>query len=135
VEDQGRVAWVVIALIMERPITIFCDGNQARDILSVDDLLLAIDRIEAARGQVYNMRAGAAIAISIWWEFNRIAEEVLGRPIPDPAFVPASLEDQPVFVGDTAKVRRDFDWALTISALEGIQRLAAWVTKHRALSA
>jgi CDP-paratose 2-epimerase len=139
VEDQGWVAWFVIALIMGRPITIFGDGKQTRDLLYVDDLLrafdLSIDRIETTRGQIYNMGGGPANAISIWWEFKRIAEEVLGRTVPEPAFVPARTGDQPVFVADTAKARHDFGWAPTVSAPEGIQRLAAWVTEHRALFA
>ncbi len=99
VEDQGWVAWFVIALIMGRPITIFGDGKQARDLLYVDDLLrafdLAIDRIETTRGQIYNMGGGPANTISVWWEFKRIAEEVLGRPVPDPAFVPLASVTSP----------------------------------------
>ena len=43
VEDQGWVAWFLIALIMGRPITIFGDGKQLRDLLYVDDLLRAFD--------------------------------------------------------------------------------------------
>ena len=81
------------------------------------------------------MGGGPANAISVWWEFKRIAEEVLGRPVPDPAFVSARIGDQPVFVADTAKARRDFGWAPTVSAPEGIRRLAAWVEEHRALFA
>jgi CDP-paratose 2-epimerase len=139
VEDQGWVAWFVIALIMGRPITIFGDGKQLRDLLYVDDLLrafdLAIDRIEITRGQTYNIGGGPANAISVWWEFKRFAEAVLDRPVPDPAFVPARLGDQPVFIANTTKAQRDFGWAPTISAPEGIRRLAAWVTEHCALFA
>jgi CDP-paratose 2-epimerase len=139
VEDQGWVAWFVIALIMGRPITIFGDGKQLRDLLYVDDLLrafdLSIDQIETTRGQIYNIGGGPANAISVWWEFKPIAEAVLGHPVPDPAFVPARPGDQPVFVSDTAKAARDFGWAPTVSAPEGIRRLAAWVTEHRALFA
>jgi CDP-paratose 2-epimerase len=139
VEDQGWVAWFVIALLMGRPITIFGDGKQLRDVLYVDDLLrafdLAVDQIETTRGQIYNIGGGPTNAISVWWEFKRIAEAVLDRPVPDPAFVPARLGDQPVFIADTTKAQRDFDWAPTVSAPEGIRRLAAWVAEHRALFA
>ena len=39
VEDQGWVAWFVIAAILGRDVTIFGDGKQVRDVLHVDDLL------------------------------------------------------------------------------------------------
>ena len=42
-EDQGWVAWFVIAAITGKPITIYGDGKQVRDILFVDDLLNAYD--------------------------------------------------------------------------------------------
>jgi CDP-paratose 2-epimerase len=139
VEDQGWVAWFVIALMMGRPITIFGDGKQLRDLLYVDDLLrafdLVIDQIETTRGQIYNIGGGPANAISVWWEFKQIAEAVLGHPVPDPAFVPVRPGDQPVFVSDTAKAARDFGWAPAVSVPEGIRRLAARVTEHRALFA
>ncbi len=41
VEDQGWVAWFVIASVLGRPITIYGDGKQVRDLLHVDDLVRA----------------------------------------------------------------------------------------------
>ena len=38
-EDQGWVAWFMIASQLGRPITIYGDGKQVRDILFIDDLL------------------------------------------------------------------------------------------------
>ena len=43
IEDQGWVAWFVIAALTGRPITIYGDGKQVRDVLFVDDLLDAYD--------------------------------------------------------------------------------------------
>jgi len=39
VEDQGWVAWFTIAARLNRPITVYGDGKQVRDILFIDDLL------------------------------------------------------------------------------------------------
>ena len=68
------VAWFVIAAVTGRPITIYGDGKQVRDLLYIDDLLDAFDaaarNIEVAGGQVYNMGGGAGNAISIWQEFK-----------------------------------------------------------------
>ena len=61
-EDQGWLAWMIIAAVTGRPISIYGDGKQVRDVLHVDDLLdvydAAIARIETARGQVYNVGGG-----------------------------------------------------------------------------
>ena len=43
IEDQGWVAWFIIAAVMRRNITIYGDGKQVRDILFVDDLFNAYD--------------------------------------------------------------------------------------------
>ncbi|HEV8308715.1 MAG TPA: SDR family NAD(P)-dependent oxidoreductase, partial [Methylomirabilota bacterium] len=54
VEDQGWVAWFAIAAALGRPITVYGDGKQVRDVLFIDDLIaafrLAAERIEVARG-------------------------------------------------------------------------------------
>ena len=59
VEDQGWVAWFVIAAVNHQSITIYGDGKQVRDILFVEDLLnaydLAIEKIDQAAGKVYNL--------------------------------------------------------------------------------
>ena len=43
VEDQGWVAWFIIAVLSGKPISIYGDGKQVRDILFVDDLCDAYD--------------------------------------------------------------------------------------------
>src|SRR5512140_703703 len=62
VEDQGWVAWFVIAAVTGHPISIYGDGKQVRDLLFVEDLLDAYDaalqRIDKAAGQVYNVGGG-----------------------------------------------------------------------------
>src|SRR5207237_973465 len=42
VEDQGWVAHFVICALLDRPITIYGDGKQVRDVLFVDDLVEAM---------------------------------------------------------------------------------------------
>ena len=43
VEDQGWVAWFAIAALLDRPITVYGDGFQVRDLLHVDDLVAAYE--------------------------------------------------------------------------------------------
>ena len=44
VEDQGWVAWFVIAALTGKPLTIFGDGKQVRDVLFVTDLVQVFDK-------------------------------------------------------------------------------------------
>ena len=57
IEDQGWVAWFVIAAVMGKQITIYGDGKQVRDLLYIDDLMNAYD-LE---------RIGKRIDIQYWW--------------------------------------------------------------------
>src|SRR3989304_7021372 len=69
-EDQGWVAWFVIATLKNKPITIYGDGKQIRDCLYVGDLVRAFDaaihRIETAQGQIFNVRGGAPNTTSLF---------------------------------------------------------------------
>ena len=62
VEDQGWVAWFVIASMLGRDITIFGDGKQVRDVLHVDDLLRAYEAAirapDKVAGQAFNVGGG-----------------------------------------------------------------------------
>jgi CDP-paratose 2-epimerase len=137
VEDQGWVAWFMIAAATGRPITIYGDGKQVRDLLYIDDLLDAYDaavtHIDVAQGQIYNMGGGTENSISIWQEFKPLLEDVLDRSLPDPEFAPARAGDQPVFIADTRKCQRDLGWAPAVPVADGLKRLANWVSANTSL--
>jgi len=69
IEDQGWMAWLMIAAVMDRPIMIYGNGKQVRDMLYVDDLLdiydAAVERIDLVAGQVFNVGGGPENTISI----------------------------------------------------------------------
>lgn len=134
IEDQGWVAWFVIAAVTGRPITIYGDGKQVRDVLFVEDLLDAYDQaiahIDRARGQVYNLGGGPQNTISIWREFGALLEKLLGHPIPV-SYGDWRPGDQRVFYADIRKVERELGWRPRIGVEEGIRRLVHWVQEHR----
>lgn len=137
VEDQGWVAWFVIAAVLGKPLSIYGDGKQVRDLLYIDDLVrayqLAVENIDTTAGQIYNMGGGAENTISVWKEFQPILARVLGRATPDPVFRDWRPGDQKVFFCDTAKAARDFGWQPQVGVEEGIGRLAEWVEANRRL--
>jgi CDP-paratose 2-epimerase len=139
VEDQGWVAWFVIAAVHGKPITIYGNGKQVRDLLHVDDLVqafqMATEQIDVTKGQVYNLGGGPANTLSIWAEFGPLLQELTGREVVPAAWRDWRPGDQPVFVADVSKARREFDWAPQVSVRDGIARLVAWVRANPELFA
>ncbi len=133
VEDQGWVAWFVIAAVTGRPITIYGDGKQVRDLLYIDDLLdlydLAVERIDVAAGQVYNVGGGPSHTLSVWAEFGPLLERLVGHPIPV-SYGDWRPGDQRVYVSDIRKARRELGWEPRVGVEEGIRRLYEWVVGY-----
>ncbi len=135
-EDQGWVAHFVIAAALNRPITIYGDGKQVRDVLFIEDLLnafdLAMEHIDVTAGQVYNIGGGNKSSISIWAEFGELLAELAGHKmqISSSEWRPG---DQKIYVSDTGKAKQDFGWEPKIPIIEGIQRLYCWVAENRHL--
>lgn len=136
VEDQGWLAWFLIASHLGRPLTIYGDGKQVRDLLWVDDLvdlyLAAIDRIEAVAGEVLNVGGGAARTISVWSEFGPRLEALLGRSVPV-SFAPWRPGDQKIYVSDCRKAETLLGWSPRVDVEEGLRRLHEWVAGNEAL--
>jgi CDP-paratose 2-epimerase len=133
IEDQGWVAWFVIAAVLGRPITIYGDGKQVRDVLHVDDLLDAYDavveKIDIAAGQVYNIGGGPENVMSVWVEFGPILEKLLGKKI-DVARGDWRPGDQKVFYADIRKAGRELGWKPKIGVEQGVERLFKWVQEN-----
>jgi CDP-paratose 2-epimerase len=136
IEDQGWVAWFIIAAVTGKPITIYGNGKQVRDVLFVDDLLDAYDaafqRADKVGGQIFNIGGGRSNTISVWTEFQPKLEKLLGRPIPTQTrgWRPG---DQPVFISDIRKASELLGWKPRVSTDMGIKRLFEWVKDNQDL--
>jgi CDP-paratose 2-epimerase len=136
VEDQGWLAWFVIAALTGKPISIYGDGKQVRDVLYVGDLLdvydACLERISEACGQVYNIGGGPQNTISVWTEFAPLLEEFLGRKltIRKDDWRPG---DQRVFVSDIRKAEQELGWKPKVGVKEGLGLLFEWVEANRDL--
>jgi CDP-paratose 2-epimerase len=136
VEDQGWLAWMMIAAVTGRQITIYGDGKQVRDVLHVYDLLngydAAIERIDQVKGRVYNMGGGTRNLLSIWTEFGPILEKLLGKKI-EVARGDWRPGDQRVFYADFSKAREELGWEPKIDLEEGVEMLFEWVKANKDL--
>lgn len=136
VEDQGWVAWFLIAAVTGRPITIYGDGKQVRDVLWVHDLLdlyqMAIERIDVAAGQVYNVGGGPENTLSVWQELGPMLTRLMGREI-EVARDGWRPGDQRIFVADIRKAGQELAWRPRIGKEEGVERLYEWVAANKEL--
>ncbi len=136
VEDQGWVAWFTIAAVTGRPITIYGDGKQVRDVLWVDDLLdlyqVAIDQIDVAAGEVYNVGGGPENVLAVWSDLGPMLEELVGHKIPV-SWDDWRPGDQRIFVADIGKAERELGWRPEVNREEGVRRLYEWVVANRDL--
>ncbi|MDF1515074.1 MAG: GDP-mannose 4,6-dehydratase [Anaerolineae bacterium] len=136
IEDQGWVAWFIIAAVMGHMLTIYGDGKQVRDLLYIEDLLDAYDsavtHIDRCSGQIYNVGGGPANQLSVWREFQPLLEELVGHPISvkKSDWRPG---DQKIFVSNIHKAKQDLGWQPQIDVHTGIRRLHTWVVNHQAL--
>ncbi len=137
IEDQGWVAWFMIAVETGRPLTIYGDGKQVRDLLQVEDLLDAFEaaarNIESTAGMVYNLGGGPGNAVSLI-DVLEFLEQRIGRRI-ERAGAPARAGDQRVYVSDIRRAERDFGWTPKVDWRTGLKLLHGWVADNRRLFA
>jgi CDP-paratose 2-epimerase len=135
VEDQGWVAWFVIAAVLGRPITLFGDGKQVRDILFIDDLVtayeLAWENIDHTSGQVYNIGGGPDNAVSLLDLIAYLREQV--DPSLFVSYAPWRPGDQRVYISDITRAKVDFGWQPQVNWVTGVRNLVRWVKKNKAL--
>ena len=131
-EDQGWIAWFMIASLLGEPITIFGEGKQVRDALHVDDLLdayeLAFQNREKVSGRAYNIGGGPENTLSVLELVSKI-ETLTGLPI-SPGYGPRRPSDQNIFVSDLTAAGRDLLWSPTISVEVGLESLFHWIKEN-----
>jgi CDP-paratose 2-epimerase len=134
-EDQAWISHFIVSLILGRPITIYGDGKQVRDILYINDLCrvfdLAAKRIEKIRGEVYNVGGGPQNTYSLL-ELIDYLEQIAGKKfsISYDYWRPA---DQRIYYSNISKAKRDFRWFPRISKETGVKLLYDWTLKNRRL--
>jgi CDP-paratose 2-epimerase len=135
IEDQGWVAWFTIAAILGKTITIYGDGKQIRDVLHVDDLILAYEAAirnqDAASGQAFNIGGGPANTMSLLELLAYLEEELqIKIPLQWDRWRPG---DQPVFVCNVNKAQQKLGWRPQIPVRVGVKALSAWVEDNTEL--
>jgi CDP-paratose 2-epimerase len=135
-EDQGWVAHFLRAARAGRPITIYGDGAQVRDILFVDDLvdamLLAVEDVDdGIAGNAFNIGGGPENTVSLL-ELIDMIEELDDESV-DVLWDAERAGDQRWYVSDTGKFREATGWRPRVGPAEGVEALAEWLASSRPL--
>jgi|SRR5271166_221695 len=132
-EDQGWIAWFLIAAELGLPLTIYGDGKQVRDVLYIDDLLDAFDaavaRIAIASGSIYNVGGGTSNAISLL-ELIEFVSKRRAEPL-SYALAATRPGDQRIYVSDVRRIESDLNWKPRVGWQEGVGIVQEWVRAHR----
>jgi CDP-paratose 2-epimerase len=131
-EDQGWVAHFMRCALDGRPVTVYGDGKQVRDVLFVEDLVDALEcartRIETLQGRAFNMGGGAANTISLLELLDHI-ERITGAPLPT-SYAGWRIGDQRFYVSCTESFAEATGWKPSTGVEAGLERLHDWLQRH-----
>jgi nucleoside-diphosphate-sugar epimerase len=120
--DMGYYRFID-ALLRERPIVVYGDGQQVRGNTYVSDCVAAtVAAMEARPGELYNIGGGETATV---WEILRKLEALAGRR----AVIrqePARAGDQRYTFADTTKLRGHLGWESKTNLDDGLAQQWAW---------
>lgn len=129
-EDQGWVAHFVHSILNGRPLTIYGDGTQVRDLLDARDLSalyeLAIEKIDQTRGEIYNVGGGPGNQRNLLEVIEQIGE--LTNTKPRYTFAGWREGDQAYYVSDIGKAKQDLGWTPQVPFDQGLNDLIKWAS-------
>ena len=129
IEDQGWVAWFLIAGLFKHPVQIYGNGKQVRDLLYVDDLVScyerAIEKIDTVSGHIFNLGGGHRNTLSLI-EFLDLLKQEHGIEL-SYTFAETRPGDQPIFISDNTAAMQTLGWQPQTDVRSGIGNLVAWL--------
>jgi CDP-paratose 2-epimerase len=133
--DQGWIGWFCQKALETRegrlnvPFTISGTGKQVRDVLHADDMKslykAALDYMDVARGQVFNIGGGQKNSLSLIELFDLLEKLVQKQLVYTKN--PVRESDQRLFVANIAKAQKILNWVPMVSAKAGVARMMQWV--------
>lgn len=134
-EDQGWVAHFLIQALKGKPITLYGDGKQVRDILFVEDLvdafMLAQENMDTISGHAFNMGGGVHNTVSLLELIDMIGD-ITGEK-PEVFYEAWRPSDQKYYVSDFSRFSAATGWMPRYGTHEGVTRLCRWLQEHAGL--
>ena len=127
-EDQGWVAHFLYSALNERPLKIYGDGFQVRDVLCVEDLMNAFDAVrsnlDTTAGQVYNVGGGPENSVSLLELIEHI-QKLTGRPVRY-QIEPPRPGDQLLYITDFSKLKQHTGWHPRMNVRQTLAAIHDW---------
>ncbi|MEK7203820.1 MAG: NAD-dependent epimerase/dehydratase family protein [Patescibacteria group bacterium] len=128
--DQGWLSYFIMQKLKNKPVTIFGNGKQVRDMLYVSDVidLLLLEGSKfisspvSMRSEVFTVGGGYNNTISLL--------ELCSKLKIKPKFSDWRPADQKVFYCDTTKAKKVLGWAPKVSVDDGLSKLYKWTEKN-----
>ena len=129
-EDQGWVAWFIIAALTKKPVTIYGNGKQVRDLLYVTDLIKAYDAFIKSdlKHGVFTTGGGPEKTTSLL-EFMDNIEKKTGYRLKT-TFSDWRPSDQKVYISDITNITKTLGWEPQITPEEGMDKIIDWVKEN-----
>jgi CDP-paratose 2-epimerase len=131
-EDQGWVAHFLMRALARKPITLYGNGLQVRDVLFVHDLvnalLLAQTHMPGLAGRVFNIGGGTANSVSLLEMLGLIAELHGQKPVI--RFAAWRPGDQKYYASDIRRFSAATGWVPQVSVRQGVAALYAWLLQN-----
>ena len=131
-EEQGWVAWFCIAAILGKPINIYGNGKQVRDLLFIDDVAsafdLALSNIEKVSGEAFNLGGGRRNVVSLL-ETIAYLETRTGSKL-HLTFKGWRPGDNKCYYTNYQKMKHLLDWEPRVPWKEGVQATLDWVKSN-----
>jgi len=137
VEDQGWVAWFMIAKILGKPLNIFGDGKQVRDLLYGSDIAnlyyQAVTDNDNFAGKVFNVGGGKHNSVSLIETIEKIyqMDKDLGydqTPF-NMTFKPWRQADHKVYISDIGPLNGI--WEPKFGVDEGLKETYIWLNENK----
>jgi len=133
-EDQGWVAHFLYSALQRKPVIIYGDGRQVRDVLCVYDLvrafLAARDNSSVTKGEIYNIGGGAENSTSLL-ELMDLVERFTGHRL-EYVTDARRVADQLFYVTDYRKMQRHTGWQPKVSLRETLELLRGFWEENQA---
>ena len=135
VEDQNWAAWFVIAAMLKKPLNIYGDGKQVRDILLGQDLVELVEiefkKMEYIKGSVFNVGGGLENSMSLIESLDYIGDLVGFSP--KIKHCPWRIADQKIYISNIKKVCQATGWSPKSLPEMTLKKIHDWLLENPAI--